>query len=55
MGLGGKKSTGHDQSGLTPAQKKTHNRIVRDVTEAEKTRLQKNVKATNKDGNKKAR
>jgi len=48
----GFKNTGSNQSGLTPSQKKRVNRIVTDVSQEAKRRVQKNVKANNQEGNK---
>jgi hypothetical protein len=51
----GKKSTDHNTSGLTPAQKKTFKKISTDVNQEAKRRLQKNRKAQSNDGNEKSR
>lgn len=48
----GKKSEDHNQKGLTPAQKKTHNRTVANVNQEVKRRVQQERHATNQDGNK---
>lgn len=51
----GKMSEGHNTSGLSKQRKQAYNRTVADINQEAKRRIQKRVKATSQDGNKKSR